>query len=44
MADAAGPDSPIFLDLVKELRALEGDVLALGSSGGKSVEGVEQLL
>ena len=44
MADAAGPDSPIFLDLIKELRALEGDVLALRSSGGKSVEGFEQLL
>ncbi len=29
MADAAGEDSPIFLDLAKEMRALEGDVLAL---------------
>jgi len=35
MADAAGEDSPIFLAVVKELRALEGDILALGRASAK---------
>ncbi|MCG8600896.1 MAG: hypothetical protein MI807_12195 [Verrucomicrobiales bacterium] len=30
MADGAGEDSSLFLDVIRELRALEGDLLSLG--------------